>query len=423
MAEDRAILAARRARRALAEGSTRDGAWLALYAAELDPAHGLGLAVLSRILHEVSGDALATLGMREALTRPLPEPERTEVERFHRIDLWSRGLLEHVEGQAVLPVSAFDAQDDFRPTERHDPWLSDREESWGDRAKAIRALKRLVGALSDAWEMPKAGDPLRTDDAWPDMPAYREWKQSDPLSRPEPEAEAEATAPETLVLSDHWMSERIEGLERAESLAEAEGLADQWLELRPGRIAPLVAAMRIAHAQGRTESLEAHEAELLAISTEDLNELEEARVGLGLLQRFRAQLDILNRMDRLAPGHPVVLANRGAVALELDDPESAERDLGLALQLDPYSGPALTNLALLRLREEDYVSARGLLEQAKSVHPEEAQVRYYLAACLQNQQHPQEALAEVLKAIELDPSFAPAHQLLVQLGGEVSSKS
>lgn len=454
MALDHALEAARRARHAFAVGDARDAAWLALYATELDPGSGLGLAVAARILHGVSGDPLATLGTRRALSLPIPEPDRTQVARFHRIDLWSRGLLAHVSGQALLPASAFDDPTAFQPTEAHDGWLRERIEGWGSEEAASRALRRLLAALSDAWEVPTdASDPLRSPEPWLEMPAYAEWKADDPLAEKsgssafpwaqplegisssdgaddeddheqwgedddEPELDGGLEPPSGYtVVSDYWTAHAVERLEDQGRLAEAAELAGHWARLRPGRIPPKIAQLRIAQATGQDVEAARLEREVLAIETDDLNELEEARVGLGLLRRYPAQLELLDRMLELAPGHAVLLAHRGAVALELGSLEAAERDLRLALELEPESGPALTNLALLRMRESDYVAARALLEEAKALFPEEPMVRCYLAACLQNQAHPEAALEEARRAVELDPTLASAHALLATLEG------
>jgi tetratricopeptide (TPR) repeat protein len=384
----------------------------------MDPSGGLGLAVLARILHDVSGDHLATLGDRRALLLGLPAEEAKEVERGHRIDLWSRGLLAHRQRQSLLPASAFDDPTSFEPTPEHDAWLEARAARWGGLEGASLALRRLVGALSDALEVPTdAPDPLRAKNAWPDMPAFAAWKAEDPLSRAEPPLDPEDLLGrgEVTVISDAWTAARVEALEARGHLSEAIEIAERWAELRPARIRPRVALLRLLLRRGDAARAREVEAELLASDTEDLNELEEARVGLGLLERFEAQLAILDRMDRLAPGHPVILANRGAVALELGDVDAAERDLQLALQLAPESGPALTNLALLRMQEGAHAVARGLLEQAKLLHPEETQIRCYLATCLAELGQEDAARREARAAVDADPEHGPSRELLARL--------
>lgn len=415
MSDPRALEAARRAFTALGRSETKDAAWFALWSVELDPEQGFGWALLGRILHEVSGDALATLTVGAALDMPMPEPERTMVGRFHRIDLWSRGLLVHQDGASLLTAADFDDPAAFEAEPELEAWTTEALGRWADTAHARRAAARLVGALSDAWEMPTDGDPLRGDDSWAPMPEFQAWRDADPLAQPAPEPLEEQDPATITVLSDAWTARAIEAVEENQELSEAMELAEQWVELRPGRVLPLVTALRLADADGDAERADELEQELLALETEDLAELEEARVGLGLMGRFPALLAVLERMNALAPGHPVILANRAAVRLEMGEQAEAEADLRLALELDPTNGPAMTNMALIRLRENDHVAARALLEEAKRLYPDEAQVRYYLAACLQNQSHPEAAIREAEKALALDPEFEAAKTLLAEL--------
>ena len=412
---DEAPSLARRARHALSTGETRDAAWLALLATEEDPEDGYGWAVLARILHEVTGDALATLVAHAADAMPMAEADRADAGWFLRVDLWNRGLLAAPDDAPVLSADAFDEPERFRPTEQLAGWLVERQARWGPLHQAKRGLRRLIGALSDAYEMPlEVEDPLRDDVPWAPMPEFQQWRAAlRPVEAiPPPATDAPG---EVRLRSDFWTEREIERREVAGALDAALEEAEAWADDRPGRARPRVAAVRLALALGRAEVAAAREREIVELETEDLAELEEARVGLGLLERFAAQRRILDKMDAVAPGQPVVLANRGAVALELGDHVAAEKDLRLALELEPTNGPALTNLALLRLREADYVAARGLLEEAKRLHPEEAQVRYYLAACLQNQRHPEAAVREAKAAIALDPGFTPARDLLDRL--------
>lgn len=418
MNESRAVEAARRARRALARGETRDAAWLALWSTELDPDGGLGLAVVARILHEVSGDALATIVTREAQTRSLPEPERYDIERFHRIDLWSRGLLAHTGGQSLLPVSAFDDKTAFSETEAHAPWIAERTAHWGSSEGACRALRRLVGALSDAWEMPsEVTDPLRSEEPWPDMPAYTSWKADNPLTTEEPDLqqEGEPATSGVTVISDYWTEHTIQRLEASNRLQEASEINERWLELRPGRVTPIICLMHLCQKMENESRLKELAQEIVELDTEDLSELEDARIGLGLLKCFEAQRTILDKMNELAPGQAFILASRGAASLELNLYKEAESDLHMALQLEPENGAALVNLGLLRMREQDFVAARALFGQAKIIYPKEAEIRYYLATCLQSQNHPTQALEEAQAALEIDPTFEPAQNLIADI--------
>ncbi len=416
---DRALDAARRAHAALLAGSPRNAAWWSLYGCELDSGCGLAVAMVARTLAAVRADPLATLGTRHALQLGVPEPERADIEREHRADRWSRGLLAHTSGEAVLPWAAFSQPESFDVTGEHDPWFEERYARWGSPKSATRALIRLVGALSDALEKPDGGaESLRSETPWPDMPAYAAWKAERPLEDAPPAVELRPDPDDALILSDHWSRIELERLEEAGQLAAAADRAERWKDLRPGQLAPLLALLRIAEATGQAAAAEALEAEILAETGErDLDELEEARLELGALGRFGAQLAVLDRMDALAPGHPVILANRGAARLEVGDTSGAEGDLSLALALDPKSGPALANLAVLRMQEGDFGVARGLLEQAKALHPDEPAVRHDLALCLEAQGHRDLALAEARAAAALMPGWDGAEALLSRLEG------
>jgi tetratricopeptide (TPR) repeat protein len=415
MRED-ALRLARHARHQLEARMGRDAAWLALFALELDGRSGLGLAVLARLVLEVNEDPLGTLATRHALSLGIPDPDRAEVERFHRIDLWTRGLLAHHDRAAILPVSAFDEASAFREAPRFDPWLREQAEPWGGIEGAARALVRMAAALSDARTVPETTEnPLRADDGWEETRLYAEWKTKVLAAVGDPPPHRGERAPDLTVLSDHWMEQEIAGLGALGQFELAIERAQVWASARPQKIGPRAALVRLWHAAGdhpaRDEAIEA----MLSIDSRDLNELEEARLALGELELWGPQIRVLDRMDELAPSHPVILANRGAALLAIEEMGLAEADLEKALEADPANGPALATLGLIRMRQDRYVAAREFLERAVEIAPDKAQVRVYLAACKNNQGNREAAIEELEKALELEPNHAQARQLLVEL--------
>src|SRR5205085_12216332 len=112
-------------------------------------------------------------------------------------------------------------------------------------------------------------------------------------------------------------------------------------------------------------------ADRLALQPNDLNELEEARVVLGEIRSWKAQLEILDRMEAIAGPHPVILANRGVAHIELGDHDRGTKDLERALEIDPDNAPALANLGLEKMRRDEYVAARVLLERAVKIAPDQ----------------------------------------------------
>jgi tetratricopeptide (TPR) repeat protein len=191
--------------------------------------------------------------------------------------------------------------------------------------------------------------------------------------------------------------------------------AQVWAAARPQKIPPKAALVRLHHAARNEPARDAAVEALLAIDTRDLNELEEARLALGELELWGPQIRVLDRMDDLAPSHPVILANRGAAFLAIEEMGLAETDLKKAIETDQNNAPALATLGLIRMRQDRYVGARELLERAVGVAPDKAQVHVYLAACKNNQGDRNGAIEALERALKLEPDHAQAKQLLEEL--------
>lgn len=410
--------AARHARAQLELGQTRDAAWLALFSVELDETEALAWALLARVVLEATEDPLATVATRYALQLGVPDPERVLIERMHRIDLWTRGLLDHADRASLLPVSAFDDAAKFEESPRFAPWLDEQMSGFEDERGCARAVFRMVAAFADAYVVPETEDNPLHAEGWKPTELYAAWRDADPVSRlgdVAPEAVVEDASDKVQLLSDYRIEQEILELGAQGSFQLARERAELWTKLRPGKVKPLAMMIRVNHVgQWNDERDEAVEA-LLALDCRDLNELEEARVTLGELELWTAQLAVLERMDRLAPGHAVILANRGVAKMQLGALAEGASDLEAALTADPECGPALANLGLHRMREDEYVAARALLERAVKVAPDQAQVRVYLAACKNNQGDRAGAMEELESALKLDPHHAQAQQLLEEL--------
>lgn len=415
--ETESLALARRAIRDLELAQTQSGAWLAILALDADPRCGLAWAVVARIVLEATEDPLGTIATRYALGLDIPEPERADVEQYHRVDLWTHGLLEHEQSAAILDISVFDSPAPFTPTARHDGWFAQQIAEFGSEEECARAVLRMVAAFSTAWVVPESdGNPLRDEGIWERTPEFEAFAATvDAQDADVAPKEAPARKSGIQVMSDYWIEQEILSCGAQGSFQLALERAQAWVQLRPHRLKPQVALIRVLHAGGWQDELTAAVKALLASDLSDLNELEEARVGLGELSLWREQLEILDRMNALAPDHPVILANLGAAKMELGNEETGAKALEQALEADPDCGPALANLGLYRMRQDEYVAARELLERAVAVAPDQPQVRVYLAACKNNQGDKGGAVDELEKALELDPTHEQAIQLLDEL--------
>jgi tetratricopeptide (TPR) repeat protein len=411
---DRSTALARSARRQLGLGQAKDAAWLALYALELDRRCGLAHAVLAQIILELNEDPLATLATRHALSLPIPDVEREEVERFHRADLWTRGLLMHDTRASMLALSDFVNASRFEPTPKLDRWIEEQSRAWGGVEAAADALTRMAAAMSDARVVPETdANPLRIDEGWSETPAFAAWKAAVEVHEPANDEPRDTAS--IHVLSDHWMEQEILSFAASGSLEMALERARLWASLRPNRIGPRVTLVRLHHALDDLAARDAAVEEIARSTSTDLNELEDARVVLGELMLFEPQIQVLDRMDRIAPDHPVILANRGVALLEIGEAERAEADLTKAIELDPSSALALATLGLIRMRRDDYLGARDVLDRAVAIEPEQSQLRVYLAACKNNQGSKEAAISELEEALRIDPGNDQARELLEEL--------
>lgn len=454
-----ALRLAQRARAALAAGRTKDAAWLALYALEHDERCGLAWSVIARILVEVARDPLGTLAAGHALELGVPEEERSGLERHHRIDLWTRGLIRAVSGASLMRASEFDDPSSFTAAPERAAWFDERAGELGGLSRALRAARRMVAAFADAWLVPAEGptpgdaedNPLRSDAPWPESAAYLAWRRSVALDDAEEEgaslragaaapaansganghhhgangSSGAALGPDVMVLSDHWIEREILAYLLEGDTQQAGARARMWAQLRPDKLGPKTALLRVHAAEGHVEERDAIADELTALSegVSDLNELEEVRVALGELELWEAQLHLLERMEQLAPGHPAILANRGVAMIELGDHEAGARELERALERDPEHGPALANLGLERMRADNYVAARSLLERAVQVAPDQPMAWLYLAACKNNQGDRGGAIADLEQVLRLDPENKQADELLRGLRAWLTEKN
>lgn len=413
---------ARRAAERLAQGGAKDAAWHVLFALDLEPKNGLAWSVVARILAEISQETLATLAARYALELGVPDDQRAGLEKHQRIDLWARGLLMHSERRAILPASEFEDAKKFENTSRLNTWFDAEIAEWDSLPAAAEAARKMVGALSDAYDVPEGEhqNPLRTQSGWDERSTFRAWKAEIAARGLGETKTAEHTHDAPMVISDYWMEQEIIQLAAGGLFEEAIDQSKNWALLRPKQIKPKASLMRVLDAAGREKERDLTGKQILAVDTNDLNDLEEARIAFGELRLWREQIEVLERMDQLAPDHPVILANRGVAKIELGERDAGAVDLERALELDPDNGPALANLGLERMRQDNYVAARTLLERAAEIAPDQVLARVYLAACKNNQGDRPGAIAELEEALKIEPEHEQATQMLEEIKSYVA---
>ena len=92
-------------------------------------------------------------------------------------------------------------------------------------------------------------------------------------------------------------------------------------------------------------------------------------------------------------------------------------ELELAVKLDPQFGRAWYNLGLARNAQGDVTGAIEALLRAESADPNDPRIPYARATVLAHQGNLAGARAAAQRALELNPNFTAAADLLRQLGG------
>jgi Flp pilus assembly protein TadD len=110
-----------------------------------------------------------------------------------------------------------------------------------------------------------------------------------------------------------------------------------------------------------------------------------------------------------------ILANLGAVQIDLAKTADAEATLKKALQTDGDHAASLYLLGGLKLEQGKYEDALELLSRSAQIAPELAQTQYYLGKALIQKGDRAPAEAALRKAIQLKPGWGDAHYLLAVL--------
>jgi tetratricopeptide (TPR) repeat protein len=132
--------------------------------------------------------------------------------------------------------------------------------------------------------------------------------------------------------------------------------------------------------------------------------LADAAFDADRLAAFRRAADEYVAAERFNADRPEHRTNLGGFLAERGDVVAAEAEFRAALRLDPGFVPAWANLAdLMRMLGRE-TEAESLLREGLAVAPQAAALHHALGLSLVRQQRKDEALRELRRATELDPS-------------------
>jgi len=141
----------------------------------------------------------------------------------------------------------------------------------------------------------------------------------------------------------------------------------------------------------------------------------ELAVVLSLAGRNREALDQLQAACRLAPKEAEYRYKLGLAWNELGNLPEATAALDQAVTLDPRHARAWYNLGLARHAAGDAAGAISALLRAETNAPDDPRIPYARATILAQSGQPEEARQAARRAIEIRPTFEPAHELLTRL--------
>jgi tetratricopeptide (TPR) repeat protein len=138
-------------------------------------------------------------------------------------------------------------------------------------------------------------------------------------------------------------------------------------------------------------------------------------------QSFQVGISMINSGLTLQPSAPQLYVARGVLYVQLAQYEQAEADFDKADTLDPRQAIGSAALGLEAVQKNDPDQALNTVRSKLAKKPNDAYL-LYLQADILNQKGPdagssefQAALRSVKKAVSLQPSLAPAHNLLAKL--------
>ena len=117
-------------------------------------------------------------------------------------------------------------------------------------------------------------------------------------------------------------------------------------------------------------------------------------------------IDLYRRLLRRHPAIPIAHNSLGNLLQEREEWQEAIACYEAALAHDPRYASAYFNLGRALLHTNDLIRAEYCLRQAAALAPNDAQVRARLARALVELGRQEEAIAETLRSVELDPESA-----------------
>jgi hypothetical protein len=116
-----------------------------------------------------------------------------------------------------------------------------------------------------------------------------------------------------------------------------------------------------------------------------------------------------------APNSSFAHCQLGLVCYNLNDFRGMEREMRLALKINPHEKGAHVNLGLIYYTNRQWALAKDAFQTEINIHPEHAFAYYMMGLLQQSLEDPRSAVEWFEKTLKKDPLFIPAAQSLVSI--------
>ena len=195
---------------------------------------------------------------------------------------------------------------------------------------------------------------------------------------------------------------------------------DPLLRAEPPDDAALLLRARIAEADNKTPEAVTWLRQAIQLAPKNVeNYLYFAEISFAH-GSYQVGVDLLNTGLQQVPDNPRLLLARGVLRAQLDQMDAALGDFEAAHRLDPKLSLAEDAMGVLFSQKHDMSAARAVFRDKLKAQPNDALLQYLYAESLsegsaEDSKSLGEAIAAAKRAVELEPSYQPARDLLCVL--------
>lgn len=131
-------------------------------------------------------------------------------------------------------------------------------------------------------------------------------------------------------------------------------------------------------------------------------------------KNYTAASQVVEKLAKERPNDPLVHNLRGTISISQEDKAQARVHFAKAVEVQPSYFPAVSNLALLDMRDKNPKAARARFEQLLKTAPKEVRGWLSLAALEASQRNEAGYLKNLEQAKRVDPKNIQAHHLLTR---------